>query len=151
MKYIVPRARDGSLSTDSVELYADDGSISFIPLAEGNRDADAYRVWLATGDKPAAAPPVSPAPTTASVSAFQAREALRLTPDPLGGGKGSLLDAVEVYVAAHAADHPTLKNAWDWIDPWERDSPFVLGLGEAFGMSAENIDALFALAATIAH
>jgi hypothetical protein len=150
MKYIVPRARDGSLSTDSVELHADDGSISFIPLAEGNRDADAYRAWLAAGDKPAAAPPVSPAPTTASVSAFQAREALRLTPDPLGG-KGTLEDAVEAYVAAHAHDHPTLKNAWDWIDPWERDSPFVLGLGEAFGMSAENIDALFALAATIAH
>lgn len=85
-----------------------------------------------------------------AVTAYQVREALRFTPDPLGGGE-TLLDAVEAYVAAHAADHPTLKNAWDWIDPWERDSALVLGLGEAFGMTPENIDELFKLAATMKH
>ncbi len=75
---------------------------------------------------------------------------MRLTPDPLGG-EGTLKDAVEVYVAAHEADNPMLKNAWDWVDPWERDSALVLGLGEAFGLTPENIDELFKLAATMKH
>ena len=94
-------------------------------------------------------PPAFP-PASSGVTAFQLREALRLTPDPLGG-RGTLLDAVEVYVSAHTAGNPRLRNAWDWIDPWERDSPLVLGLGEAFGMSPKNIDALFVLAATIRY
>lgn len=49
MKYIIPRERDGSLSASMVEMHDDDGSVRFVPLAEGNADADRYRAWVEDG------------------------------------------------------------------------------------------------------
>lgn len=68
MQYIVPRERDGSLSTSMVELRSDDGSSRFIPLVDGNADADAYRVWLAEGNAPDEAPAPAAAPEQQPIS-----------------------------------------------------------------------------------
>jgi hypothetical protein len=92
----------------------------------------------------AAAP--APAPSAGSVTAFQAREALR---DLKGEDGGTLLDAVISYVEAHRADNPRLATAWDWVDPWERGSGFVAAFAKRFGLDDAAIDALFRAAAAI--
>jgi len=56
MKYVIPRERDGSLSTSTVELHGDDGSVLFVPLIEDNADAARYRAWAAAGGVAALAP-----------------------------------------------------------------------------------------------
>lgn len=56
MRYIIPRERDGSLSTTMVELHGDDGSVAFIPLVEGNADAEAFVRWKEAGGVPETAP-----------------------------------------------------------------------------------------------
>ncbi len=56
MRYIVPRDHDGALSTSLVERHDDDGSIHFVPLCEGNVDAERFRNWMAEGGTPETAP-----------------------------------------------------------------------------------------------
>lgn len=56
MRYVIPRERDGSLSTTMVDLHSDDGSVRCIPLLEGNADAAAFARWKEEGGVPEEAP-----------------------------------------------------------------------------------------------
>jgi len=56
MRYVIPRERDGSLSTTMVSRHDDDGSVAFIPLIEDNADAEAFVRWKEAGGVPDEAP-----------------------------------------------------------------------------------------------
>jgi hypothetical protein len=88
------------------------------------------------------APPAAPAPVPPVVSRFQARAAMMLTPH----GEGTLLEAV---TAAVAAADPMVQLAWAEAVEWQRASPAINGLGAGLGLTAEDLDDLFRLAATI--
>lgn len=99
------------------------------------------------------APAEPPPPVPASVRTFQAREALAQTPGPDAPGSspgGTLLAAVESFVEERRASHPSLANAWDWIDPWERDGMFVQAFAQKFGLDDAALDDFFRRAAAIA-
>lgn len=97
--------------------------------------------WV--GDKlcvgqPDPAPPVSVPP---AVSARQARLAL------LGAG---MLDAVEQALQAMAgAEGQAARIEWEYATEIQRESPLVLGLGEALGLDGSQIDQLFITASTL--
>lgn len=74
-----------------------------------------------------------------SVSPLQARKALKAS---------GMLAAVQAMVAA-APEDDDIRLAWDWALTWERDSPFIDSLGAALGLTSQQIDDLFALAATM--
>lgn len=74
-----------------------------------------------------------------SVSPLQARKALKAT---------GMLTTVQAMVAA-APEDDDVRLAWDWALTWERDSQFIDSLGAALGLTSQQIDDLFALAATM--
>lgn len=78
------------------------------------------------------APP--PAPT---ITAWQIRKALN---------QMGLRDAVEAAVAAGPQD---AKDAWQYANEFERTHPLIESFAQALGKSNEDIDALFALGATL--
>ncbi len=116
--------------------------------AENNRPLDSglvYRVWL-EDNSPVPAPYVEPpAPVPERVSMFQAREAMRLTPF----GAGTLLDAVNSYVAANATANPRLTLAWEYATDVERHGLFVTSLAAQFSLDDVTLDGLFRLASGI--
>lgn len=81
----------------------------------------------------------APAKVSGAVSPLQARKALKAA---------GLLTRVQAMVAASPEDDD-IRLAWDWAPSWERNSPFVESLGAALGLTALQIDDLFALAATL--
>lgn len=105
-------------------------------LQEAIAERDALRVArdALQAEKDAAA-----ARAARSVSPLQARRALKT----LG-----LLAGVQAMVAA-APEDDDIRLAWDWALAWERDSPFIDSLGAALGLTSQQIDDLFALAATL--
>lgn len=60
MKYVIARERDGSLSTSMVELHSQDGSVRFVPLVDGNADAEIFRRWRQGGGVAEIAPTAGP-------------------------------------------------------------------------------------------
>ena len=77
-----------------------------------------------------------------SVSKAQAVVALYLTPSPNAGQ--TLLDEVNVAVAA---SNGVLSLWWQYAHVIDRASANVASVASALGLSAEQVDALFALAA----
>lgn len=113
-----------------------DGAL--IPAHPGNRDYDEYAVWASAGGL--TAPYVPPLPTVpSSVTPYQARMAL------LGAG---LLAAVDALMADAGTDQAA-RIAWEYATAIERDSPFVVALAPALGLTEEQIDGLFIAAAAI--
>jgi len=91
-----------------------------------------------TYDGSAFYPPVPPpAPVPDSVSPLQARRALRNV---------GLLETVNDIVAA--ADDDT-RDAWEYTIEVRRDSPILAELSTQLGMTSEQIDDLFRVAATL--
>lgn len=85
--------------------------------------------------------PVPQVPVPPAVSARQARLAL------LGAG---MLDAVEQALQAMAgAEGQAARIEWEYATEIQRESPLVLGLGEALGLDASQIDQLFITASTL--
>ncbi len=104
-----------------------------------------YKIWIANGS-PIPEPYVEPpAPVPERVSMFQAREAMRLTPY----GAGTLLDAVNAYVASNATANPRLVLAWEYATEIERHGVFVTSLAAQFGLDDVTLDGLFKLASGI--
>jgi hypothetical protein len=72
------------------------------------------------------------------VSAFQARAALHLA---------GHLTAAEAFVAE--SNDPIIQMAWEYAVEFQRLSPTILAAQQALGMTDEEMDDLFTLAATI--
>lgn len=62
--------------------------------------------------------------------------------------QAGLLDQIDTALAALPASDP-VKIYYDRALTWHRDNPHVLALAEQFGLSSEQVDALFALAKTL--
>lgn len=73
------------------------------------------------------------------VSPSQARLALK---------RANMLAQVEALIDGLPKDDD-VHIVWDYANEWHRDSPFINNLGAALGLSAQQIDDLFALAATL--
>lgn len=115
---------------------------AFIPADPANSDYAAYQRWLAEGNTPEPADPPPPPPPVTSVAMRQARLAL------LGAG---LLGQVSSAIAAipDATARAAAEIEWEYATEVRRDSPWVLQLSAALGLDAEQLDALFAHAATL--
>lgn len=98
-----------------------------------------YLAWLAAGNTPE---PADPPPPVTSVAMRQARLAL-LGADLLGQ-VSSAIAAIPDATARAAAE-----IEWEYATEVRRDSPWVLQLSAALGLDAEQLDALFAHAATL--
>lgn len=124
---------------EAAEDFVPDSDLQAVP------SADAGPGWRYDGL--VFSPPGQIASAPVAVSMFQAREALRRSPAPLGG---NLLNAVDAYVEAQRLDQPTLALAWEYATEVERDGLFVHALAEGLALDDAALDALFRLAATIA-
>jgi hypothetical protein len=124
------------LTDTSSILRLSDGA--FIPADPANSDYAAYLRWAAAGNEALPyVPPAPPVPTV--VSRFQALAALHLA---------GVLPHVESLMSAPEADF-LVKLAWQNAQEFHRNSPMVLALSGALGLSTEQLDALFTTAAGI--
>lgn len=78
-----------------------------------------------------------PVKTIPSVSPFQLRLALNTL---------NLRDAVETLVAASSQE---IKDGWEYATEFKRDNAFLLSIQPELGMTDEQIDEVFLLAATL--
>lgn len=60
-----------------------------------------------------------------------------------------LFTTMDAFVEAHKLDMPTLWEVWNYGNYFVRNSPAIMSLGPTFGLSAEQIDALFLEASTV--
>ena len=99
------------------------------------KDADdAYRCYMPGEIQRTVVEAPTPVP---SITAWQIRKALN---------QMGLREAVEAAVAAGSQD---AKDAWQYANEFERTHPLIESFAQALGKSDEDIDALFALGATL--
>lgn len=79
---------------------------------------------------------------TAEVSPRQIRQAMGRVPY----GNETLRDVVEAAVESGDRD---LKDWWLYSTTFERDNPQVIGMANALGVSAQQLDELWALASSL--
>lgn len=107
----------------------------------GQRPSPAH-VAAATGDW--VIPTASPA-VPQSVSRWQGREAMRLTPYGSPGDGVSLFDAAEALL--HRPETPEYYvRAWDELQAFEFDSPMLVAIADELGLTYEDRVALFLFA-----
>ncbi len=111
------------------------------PTLSGGRAADAP----ATAFEPPALPIVA-TEVPQIVTLFQGRTIMRQMPMP---GGGTLFDAVDAYIETHKADNPTLYDAWNFSNGFDRRGAMVRALAPAFGLTDAQLDTLFTQAAAI--
>ena len=106
-----------------------------IPRSSDNRDYAEFLDWLEDGGVPD--PDVAPVATVPTlVTPAQAKVALY---------NAGMLDAVE---AAIATSYRPIRIYWDSASVFDRNHPYILGIGALLGLSDAQMDALF-LAASI--
>lgn len=85
-----------------------------------------------------------PPPVPQSVSRYQGREAMHLTEI----GERSLFDVAEELILD--PETPAYyKRAWDELQQFERDSAMLVAIAQTLGLTDEQLDDLFRLAATL--
>ena len=109
--------------------------LACIPQDEGNSDYREYLAWLAEGNVPDPSDPVVAHPL--SVSPRQIRQALTAA-----GLRTSVEDAIA------SADQDT-KDWYEFATAFEENHPAVIGLAAVLGITPEQINALFVLAASL--
>jgi hypothetical protein len=100
-----------------------------------------------TGFTPIPEPTIAPAleepePVPHSITAWQAKAGLALTPHPQAG---TMLVAAEAALAAmpEGAEKIVVLSAWNNNANFERTSPTILSFGAALGMTSDDLDNLF--------
>lgn len=99
---------------------------------------------------PAQLPPPAepPTPIPQSVSRWQGREAMRLTPYGNHEDGVSLFDAAETLLARE--DTPAYYvRAWDELQTFDFDSPMLIAVADELGLTREDRAALFLFAASL--
>jgi hypothetical protein len=86
--------------------------------------------------------PITPPPVK-SVTRFQARMILRQMPNPQGG---TMFDAAEAWVTAKGGE---AKFAWDEATSFTRDGQLISEFAAEFGLTSEQLDAMFLAASQI--
>jgi hypothetical protein len=97
------------------------------------------------------APPAltpTPIPVPHSITAWQAKAGLALTPHPQAG---TMLVAAEAALAAmpDGAEKVVVLSAWNNNANFERTSPTILSFGAALGMTSDDLDNLFRLGGSL--
>lgn len=91
-------------------------------------------------------PPPPPLPVPQIVSRFQARAAM-LSSSSSDEAFPNLLAQIDAAVAA--SDNAFVRLAWAEAVEWRRDSPTVLSLAQALGVTDDQLDDLFRAASGI--
>jgi hypothetical protein len=89
-------------------------------------------------------PPPYVAPVPDNITNAQARYVLRRTPTATAGV--TLFDAVDAAVAAQGGD---IKQFWEYANLFYRQSPSILGLASALGLTSAQLDDLFRTASEV--
>lgn len=95
--------------------------------------------------EPTIAPePEEPEPVPHSITAWQAKAGLAMTPHPQAG---TMLIAAEAALAAmpDGAEKIVVLSAWNNNANFDRTSPTILSFGAALGMTSDDLDDLFRL------
>jgi len=123
--------------SDSVVARIDDDDIIRISCSIND---SAYQAWLAEGNTPEPADP-PPVPVITSVEMRQARLALH---------QQGLLTQVNNAVASMPGElGDKARIEWEFSNAVKRDRPLVQVVAASLGLTSQQIDDLFALAATL--
>lgn len=135
---------------DPTQIYAPEIAVLYdTEVPEGTVNGATLIAGVWTNPIPYVPPPPPPlvVPVPESVTLFQARAALLLTPSPIAGK--TMFDLVDEHCTAEGG---LALQAWNYVNTVERNSQFVIELVEVLenaGATEDQVNDMFRLAASI--